>query len=54
VPIEDRLSLFFNKVVSCLFITCMESISVLNLISHCYADRGEVNTLHSLLYLIFF
>jgi hypothetical protein len=44
---EDRLSLLFNKVVSCLIITCIEWISGLNLIDHYCADRGEVNTLHS-------
>jgi hypothetical protein len=51
---EDRLYLFFNKVVSCLFITCIELISGLNTISHCCTDRDEVNTLHSLLYVILF
>jgi hypothetical protein len=34
VPTEDRLYLFFNKEVSCLFITCIECIFGLNLISH--------------------
>jgi hypothetical protein len=43
VPTEDRLSLLLNKIVSCLIIE-------VNLINHFCADRGEVNTLHSLSY----
>jgi hypothetical protein len=47
---KNRLYLLFNKVISCLLKHAYNEFLGLNIISHCCADRGEVNTLHFLSY----